>query len=86
MALPMYADMKGNAWGTLKKLGSVEEGARPEARQHKTDAIGKGLAEARDVEFERGHAESSAQKTIAQIAMSHKYGRDIQGKPYLSRV
>jgi hypothetical protein len=37
------------------------------ARQHKTDAIGKGLAEARDVEFE-GHAESSAQRMIAQIA------------------
>jgi hypothetical protein len=36
------------------KLGSVEEGAQPEARQHKTDAIGKGLVEARDVEFERG--------------------------------
>ena len=52
----------------LKKLRGVEEGARPEARQHKTGAIGKGLARARDVEFERGHAESSAQRTIAQRA------------------
>jgi hypothetical protein len=52
----------------VEKLRGVEEGAWPEARQHKTGAMDKGLARARDVEFERGHAESSAQRTIAQKA------------------
>ena len=53
----------------MKKLRGVKEGARPEARQHKTGAMDRGLARARDVEFKRGgHAESSAQRTIAQKA------------------
>ena len=38
----------------LEKLRGVEEGAWPEARQHETGAMDRGLARARDVEFERG--------------------------------
>ena len=64
----------------LKNLRSVEEGVRPEARQHKTGAIGRGLARARDVEFERGHAESSAQRTIAQRAQPRV--RDTKTEAY----
>ena len=39
---------------TVEKLRGVEEGARPEARQHETGAMDRGLARAHDVEFERG--------------------------------
>ena len=40
--------------GPVEKLRGVEEGVRPEARQHETGAMDRGLARARDVEFERG--------------------------------
>ena len=51
-----------------------------DARQHKIGMIGKGLARTHNVEFERGHTESSAQRMIASKAQPH--ARDTKTEAY----